>query len=186
MASEFFSGRLLDRERVVWSGHPLRGIRFAGRDVVLIPFSLLWGGFAIFWETAVLSRPKAPPIMALFGIPFVAMGLFFIAGRFLLDAWLRGQTAYAITDRRILIVRAPPWGTFKAIRLDTLPEATLQEKGDGSGTIQFGAPTSVFGGNGRGFSNMVPSLDPTPQFLAIAGARQVFDLIENRKPPSIR
>jgi hypothetical protein len=49
-----FAGRLLDGETVVWSGRPGQGLRFTGRDLLLVPFSLLWGGFAVFWEVNVL------------------------------------------------------------------------------------------------------------------------------------
>jgi hypothetical protein len=38
-------------ESVVWSGSPPQGLRFHSQDTFLIPFSLFWGGFAIFWET---------------------------------------------------------------------------------------------------------------------------------------
>ena len=38
---------LLDtNEKLVWSGYPRKGLIFRTADIFLIPFSLLWCGFA--------------------------------------------------------------------------------------------------------------------------------------------
>jgi hypothetical protein len=176
--AEIFKDRLLPGEAVVWFGRPGQGILFAPRDALLIPFSLLWGGFTIFWETMALST-RAPGGFVLFGVPFVLVGLFMIFGRFLLDAWLRARTAYALTDRRILILRWGPWPTFKAVRLDRLPEATLSESSSGRGTVRFADQAPLWSRN-AGFAIWVPSLDPTPQFLAIHDAKSVFAVVQKQ------
>jgi hypothetical protein len=51
--------RLEPQERVLWWGGPKGGIRFRLIDLFLVPFSLLWGGGAIFWETMAI-RQDAP------------------------------------------------------------------------------------------------------------------------------
>jgi hypothetical protein len=177
MSTSDLTDRMLTGERVLWSGRPAQGLLFTGRDAFLIPFSLLWGGFAVFWESTVLTTQKTPGFFALWGIPFVLVGLYLIAGRFLLDAWIRGGIFYAVTNKRILISRSGPFSKFTALSLDRLPDANLSESSGGRGTIRFGQAAQMWGGR-NSFSSWTPSLDPTPQFIGIENVRSVFDQIQ--------
>ncbi len=120
MSDADFTGRPLEDEKVLWSARPGQGLLFTGRDGLLIPFSLLWGGFAAFWETSVIQK-GAPLLFRLWGVPFVLLGLYFIVGRFAVDAWLRSKTYYAVTNQRILIARSGPFGNFTAVNLNCYP-----------------------------------------------------------------
>ena len=175
-----FQGRLMSGERLLWSGRPEQGLTFSASDGVLIPFSLVWGGFSIFWLVQVVTM-KAPAAFVVFGVPFVVIGLFLIFGRFFVDAWLRARTFYAVTDRRVLILRSGPYGDFRALQLDRLPEAGLRERADGGGTIIFGQLVSAMsGGRGGGWAVWVNALNPTPQFIGIENVRSVYDLIQKQ------
>jgi hypothetical protein len=178
MATTDLNDQLLPGERIIWSGVPGQGLLLTGSDALMIPFSLVWAGFAIFWERTVLQQ-NGPFFFKLFGVPFVLIGLYLVVGRFFVDAWIRRGMQYAVTNKRMLISRSPPFGKLTAVSLDSLPEATLTERGNGRGTIRFGQPAQFWTRSG-GYSSWTPSLDVTPQFLNIEDARSVFNQIQSQ------
>jgi len=170
----------LPGERTLWKGQPGGGLLFSARDVFLIPFSLLWCGFAIFWETSVLAM-GAPDLFKIWGIPFVLVGLYLVFGRFLVDVWLRAATRYELTDRRIIIERTGMFPKMTTLMISDLPPITLSERRSGHGTIRFGdgdvAP-QVF--NNR-MDSWTPALSRTPQLLNIERAVDVFNMIQRQQ-----
>jgi hypothetical protein len=123
-------------ERILWYGIPKQGILFSRSDIFLIPFSLLWGGFAIFWELMVFSS-DAPLIFVIWGIPFVLIGIYLIAGRFFVDAHRRKKTIYGITDKRIIIKTGMKGQLFREGKLAELASIKMKTKKDNSGSIIF-------------------------------------------------
>ena len=122
------------------------------------------------------ARHERPIFFKLFGALFVLIGLYIVAGRLLLDAWIRRGIYYAVTDKRVLILRSAPFSKFSALSLDQLPGVDLSERADGRGTIRFGQAVPYW--TESGFYGWTPSLDPVPQFIAIADARKLFDHIQ--------
>jgi hypothetical protein len=116
---------------------PQQGLVLRASDAFVIPFSLLWGGFAIYWE-ALAFQTGAPVFFKLWGIPFVVIGLYLIAGRFFLEAWRRRRTVYALTSARVVIVVEGPCGCETSLGLRTLPVATVLGRRARRGTIVFG------------------------------------------------
>lgn len=172
------STTMLPGERMLWSGEPGRGILFQAIDVFLVPFSLLWCGFAVFWTFSATSM-GAPGFFDLWGLMFVAFGLYFVFGRFVVDMWVRQKIRYTLTNRRILIERAGQFPRQTVINLEDLPPASLQLRGSGRGTIRFGEAYNRWGRSG--FGAWSPSLDPTPQFLHIENAQNVFDQVHRAR-----
>lgn len=185
-ASEL-SSELSSGERLIWSGRPRQGLFLRGSDVFMIPFSLFWGGFAIFWEWGVLSSTRhnhgnspahADLIMPLFGIPFVLIGLYLIFGRFFLDKKQRESTVYGITNQRIIIRSGFFARSTKSLNLQTLSDLSLTERSDGSGTITFGPIPpyySLFAGSSSTWPNY--GRYSLPCFDTISEAKQTYDLI---------
>jgi hypothetical protein len=119
-----FAPHLVDREKVLWVGRPDASKLFDATDRFLIPFSLVWGGFAIFWEATVIAT-GAPLFFVLFGLPFVAFGLYLIFGRFVQRRLVRRRTWYAVTDRRVLVLERKRSGDdLQAAFIDSLPAVT--------------------------------------------------------------
>ena len=170
-------------ERLLWSGQPQQGVMLRSSDALFIPFSVLWCGFAIFWESMALRAPNAPVIFPLWGIPFVLVGLYMVLGRFFIDARQRKYTFYGLTNERVLIVWGKPSRSVKSISLNTLGELSLTESTDGRGSIVFGAAS--FYPRARLPAGW-PGMDSrTPQFESIADARRVFEMIRRQqKTPS--
>jgi len=89
-------------ERLLWSGVPDPRVWLTPADGFLIPFSILWTAFAFFWELNAVNS-GGPAFMVLWGIPFVAMGVYFVAGRFVYKRYRKQRTAYGITTQRAII-----------------------------------------------------------------------------------
>ncbi len=110
---------LLSGERILWTGQPDPRRLVGGKDAYLIPFSLMWGGGAVFWEAAVLLS-GAPIFFVLWGIPFVLVGQYLIWGRLLAKRWDKKRTVYAVTSQRVLVVR----GTNRREPTDLAPSSS--------------------------------------------------------------
>ncbi len=131
------SPNLSSDEKLIWAGKPKTGIIFRSSDVFLIPFSLLWCGFTVFWETSVIAS-GAPFFFKIWGIPFVLAGLYITGGRFFIDAKKRANTVYGITSDRIIIKSGIFNQSIKSLNIRTLTDITIDQKSDNSGTVTLG------------------------------------------------
>jgi hypothetical protein len=94
------------------------------------------------------DRERRKSVFRLWGIPFVSMGLYFVAGRFFYNAYRKRRTLYAVTDRRVLIVVQRRRGeAVDATYLRAIPNISTSAGSDGRGSVRFGN-TSPFGGWG--------------------------------------
>ena len=158
-------------ERILWSGQPRQGLVFRTAELFLTPFALLWCGFAIFWEWQALQAPNAPVFFALWGVPFVLIGLYMVFGRFFADAMQRAKTFYGVTNERVIIVSGLFGRKVKSINLRSLSDLSLSESSNGEGAISFGG--------GAPFSSMFSGFSGWPGMDAYVGPR--FDLVSNVK-----
>lgn len=171
------TSQLLPGEHLLWKGQPSMGLILRPIEALLIPFSILWGGFAIFWNASVWTT-DAPFFFKLFGLPFLLAGAYITIGRFLIDMRLRGRLVYLVTDRRIVIAKNARGASVRSVDIRRLPALELSERPDGSGTIRFGSGGNWFSGNNFGIWQ--PTFDSTPQFIHIPHVRQVYELIHRQ------
>jgi hypothetical protein len=158
-------------ERLLWCGTPRTGLVLRPTDALTIPLSLIWCGFAVFWEGLALFGETDPEhawewFFRLWGLPFVIAGLYMVVGRFFYDAWKRKRTVYALTNQRVLIAVETP-RRVTSLALATLGEVNLKERADGSGTIIFG-PIFV--------SRRQPQ---PPRFEFVQDAQRVYELVRS-------
>jgi hypothetical protein len=127
---------------------------FHSDDWVMVPFSLPWAEFAIFWEAGVLgywgNGPRnghAPWFMVPWGIPFVVIGQYMVWGRFFYDAWLKRRTYYAITNRRVVVLQEGWKHKSSGMYLETIP--MIEREGARRGTLWFGEKRPTVVGRGQ-------------------------------------
>lgn len=131
----FCSPYLVSGEYVLWRGCPGKGKLLSKSDVFLIPFSIFWCGFAVFWELGVLKNGVGP--FALFGIPFICVGIYIVIGRFFHLAWLRKRTRYVITNLKIIRLQNKKVDVLMGASMPRFSVTTYQ---NGNGSIRFVAP----------------------------------------------
>jgi hypothetical protein len=161
-------------EKLLWSGQPKQGFMLRSTDAAMIPFSLLWCGFAVFWEAMVIRIP-VPWFFKLWGIPFIAVGLYMVVGRFAVDVFKRQKTAYGVTNERIIIISGLLLEAVESLNVRTLPAISLSESGDGTGTITLGQSPTFF----SQFNTWQRSsrYNPPPALERIEQSRHVYNLI---------
>jgi hypothetical protein len=149
----------------VWTGRPGGGIRFQRGDVFFVPFSFVWGGFALALGFGIIAGGQFGPqdlIVAFFAI----FGLYIMFGRFLFDMYIRSQTTYALTADSAII--AGPFARKAIVYLPSVSNLNMTVARDGTGSIYFGDPPGFWGGGGRYGKE-------SPAFLYIDRVADVFE-----------
>ncbi|MBR5095432.1 MAG: hypothetical protein IK095_10070 [Oscillospiraceae bacterium] len=142
-------------EHILWRGAPEKLHLLSLPDVYLIPFSLLWAGFAVFWEYSAL-RSGAPSFFLVFGGFFVLIGLYITVGRFIWRAVCLKGASYVITEKKVLLRRR---GRIEMLMKNSLPPVTVKSHRDGTGTVLLSSPPSMFQRNYVSRSSFQPALE---------------------------
>jgi len=145
-------------------------------DIFLIPFSILWGGFAIFWEFGVYMS-GGPSFFLLFGGVFVVIGLYMMVGRFFADALLRARTEYGLTTKRALIVAGLAGQTVTSFPIEKSSQVEFTSGASGAGTIKFGK--SLPFGQGGMYRTTWTGVSHPFSFEKIKNAKSVYEQVRS-------
>jgi len=175
-------------ESIAWAGQPKAGVVFHKEDLYLIPFSLLWGGFALFWEFAASGgfggfrhASNGPVFFQLWGIPFILVGQYLIWGRFVYVAWLKKRTHYAVTNKRVIVVQNGWKRQIASSYIDSLPSLIKEGSSNGVGVLRF-APSQPtrYGRQGWGVWNSL-SVGDVPAFMDIDDVDSVYRMVSDMR-----
>ena len=160
-------------------------------DIFIIPFGLIWGGFALLWEAneivqlLIFDKDYSFAIglvHILFGLPFVFVGVYLVIGRFVFKKRDKKNTLYVVTDKRILIIKDSP-ERVTPLYINQIDSINKSISGSGLGTIKFGIDSPFH----RFYSNTgleVPWLfhgGSAPAFYDIHDTEAVFDILNSIK-----
>ena len=165
---DFCKPYIMDNEYILWEGAPQKGLVLTSRDLALIPFSLIWLAFSLFWEVSAI-RTTGSLFMVLWGLPFVGVGIYLLFGRFLQTIFLRKKTYYIITNKK-LIIRSG--NKVRIYRAEDLPPMDIHLHKNGTGTILFSEIS--YGRNGRRYG----SYFALENIADVAGAQNALGRME--------
>ena len=160
-------------EQLLWSGRPGQGLRLRRAEAWVIPFSIVWAGFWVFWESDAIQS-GAPLWIRLWGLPFLVVAVYVVAGRFVVDVWVRRNTVYGVTARRVIVCSGLFSRRTTSHALEALPAITLSERRHGEGDVVLDATNMnhvAAGGLVPKGSSVPPALEFLPQ------ARHVYEII---------
>ncbi len=138
--------RELQGEAILWVGRP-SGARALLATLPLLIFAIPWTAFCVFWEYAALggwiSGGPAPSgtaalitaVFALFGVPFVLVGLGMLAAPLIARSRAR-RTVYAVSPRRLVSLTVGRSLAVKSIPLASILRSERVERRDGHGTLK--------------------------------------------------
>lgn len=129
-------------ERIEWKGMPVPRL-FKPESIAIFLFAIPWTAFSLFWMAmagmgTLAALDKGFNIMMLFplfGLPFLGIGIFMLLTPYF-SYQADKKTLYAVTDRRIVIIKGGRSIETKSYLPDQLEELTKRERSE-TGDLVF-------------------------------------------------
>lgn len=136
---------LLPGEEILWDGQPRLNGRINSGSVGVSVFGIIWLSFSLFWTGMAFAMTRSsgtPDILSylfpLFGLPFVAIGVFMV---FFVPAKQRIKnraTYYYVTNKRIIInVDTQKSPAFNSMFYRDIQHVQIMINRDNTGNIVF-------------------------------------------------
>jgi len=177
-------GELLSGERILWVGQPDPSILLSRADIFLVPFSVMWGGFALLFAGIIVAGLVAKGgsgglvFPLLWAIPFLVVGQYMIWGRFVYKHWRKRRTFYAVTNQRVLVVSGAGNGRLQGAFISQIPVINRTLRKNGTGTVEFGSvpyQTAMYANTGMDFFGWPGN--QVPVFYDIRDAQRTYNLV---------
>lgn len=168
-------------ESLLWSG-TVNPARAALSALPASFFGILFAGFALFWMNMASRGTHAVPrthnpaatgvsVFPLFGLPFLLIGLAIVFVP--LWTYLKGRNAvYAVTNRRVMVIRGDARRAVKSITPSDIVEVNHRERPDSSGDVLIRTNAVVHTNN-----NMASQV--TVGLYGVPNVREVVQLVLN-------
>ena len=116
---------------------PKQGVVVYPGDIFMLPIGLGWISFGIIWIVLVLTSDTIF-LSAFFGAVIAAIGVYIVIGKSFVDAHLRSQTCYGLTDQRAIIIHGGAGQRIMSIPIKRHTDIILHDGSHDTGTITFG------------------------------------------------
>ena len=129
-------------ETILWQGHPpTKLLLFSKPDVFLVPFSLVWAGFAVPGSISTFLWPKSLVELP-FALLFLVASIYFSIGRFFISQRMRKKTVYCVSNKRAFIATYGISGRIDSKPLH--PSLAIALEPSEPGSITLGDPALFF------------------------------------------
>ena len=168
MANDGWDGILQDGETILWQGQPDGSVdwRLCFNAAGAVGLAIALGG--LLWMVMAFTISSGGPaffrfFFPLFGLPFLALGLYMGFGAAVFDAYMRRHTWYTLTDRTAFVAtNAAGEKRLHSFPIRDMPRLDLE---DGLiGSVLFGAVDDRLAG-----------------FRRISSAREVYRMIREAR-----
>ncbi|WP_127105531.1 hypothetical protein [Pararhodobacter zhoushanensis] len=176
-------------EHILWQDRPQTGIVWSDLISPVSIMGVFFTGFSIFWVTLAASMvPAGDPVFRLFplfGLPFIAVGLYLLVGRLFWDAYVRQRTWYTLTNRKAYIATDVLFGrSLKPFDLREMNSLALDDSAPGTVWFHSQAYTrrsfrTASGGRSGGSRRQTTVV--RTGFRRIPDARRVYRLITDAR-----
>ncbi|MBK8430389.1 MAG: hypothetical protein IPL28_03405 [Chloroflexi bacterium] len=133
--SDKFHHELRSGEKIIWCGQPQQGPIVRPSDILMVPFTLLWFGFAIVLEFFYVSM-GAPLFFMVWGGSFALIALWMIIAR-IHETIRLSKAYYALTNERAIFIYGVFLPITQSVYVKKQQDIILETYSNGKGTITF-------------------------------------------------